>query len=314
MASVVAPSGASSLTRTLTPGWTIPVITAVNTVHRLWRWYRIGQAYKMDPSGIAAGFGLDAILSGDSRGEKLFRIAATCICIATRVLECIEHKNAIQKRWNELTKYPKPVIISWKVSSDGAVLSASAVYWLEYNAKCLIIKIQLVFLCIFQTIQHFFHIVMCLLDIVNFSKFSEQSQSMAVKLFFVDIKTTRFLIKKNGKQLLQKIEEITKTSPSSSKAIMVASIKILAFFDQNKTMSPEIAKNFMSEFKSYGTNWGSKMIHEVLTEVGLDFMMPEGGIPDPNPSSSQAYDYTEIAKKFPEKDDLQQGDNIATRV
>ena len=105
-----------------TPGTRLPpflwtAFTAINRIHGLWRWYRRVELYR-NPNNLAqllAGHLLNLAL-GDI---LLLRIAAQCLLISTRLLECAQQQTVLYRSSQRLITaiqghYPKPYRYSWK--------------------------------------------------------------------------------------------------------------------------------------------------------------------------------------------------------
>lgn len=144
--------------------------TALNQIHGAWRWYRRIELYR-NPDNLAQLLGghIVNLVIGDM---VLLRIAAQCLLISTRILECAQQQTALclaGKRWMTAVKghYPKPCRHSWNrehhslwtsPSSKGSWQRQSAVFW---------DRIQRIVVCTAAIFIHLFKLSMKIMDAID---------------------------------------------------------------------------------------------------------------------------------------------------
>lgn len=148
--------------------WT--AFTAINKVHGVWRWYRRAELYS-NPDNFAqllTGHALNLIL-----GETLIvKIAAQCLLISTRVLECVQQQATLinaGRSWLAAIKgdYSRTPHISWKSLAPKPLISPSADYWLRSTANSIIYRIDRIGRCTIALLWEAFTLSMKIMDAVD---------------------------------------------------------------------------------------------------------------------------------------------------
>lgn len=148
--------------------WT--AFTALNKIHGMWRWYRRVELYR-NPDNFAQLLGghLVHLVLGD---VVLLRIAAQCLLISTRILECIHQQKVLRRacrRWKIAVKghYPKPHHISWDKNHSGVWLSPSSVAAMHTQGWMLWDRAVRITRCTVSVFVQFFQLSMRLMDVVD---------------------------------------------------------------------------------------------------------------------------------------------------
>lgn len=115
--------------------WTL--FSILNNVHGVWRWYRQFELYR-NPNNflqLLSGHTLNFAV-GD---YAIVRLAAQCICVATRMMDCVKQQAIVYEAGNRCIDaiaghYPAPVKYSWP-KGDVKVLSPSSVQWMKVRTQ-----------------------------------------------------------------------------------------------------------------------------------------------------------------------------------
>lgn len=206
-------------TRDLTPSnFKLPptawsAFVALNRVHGLWRWYRRIELYR-NPNNLSqliAGHAVNFLI-GDS---LLVRVAAQCVLISTRILECVEQQASLcreGKRWVESVKghYPLPVIDEWEHKNTSCWCSPSSMAWWKSASSTLFNRIKRVFWCTLNLVWKTFKLSMKVMDAVDVFTLSPETRNEGVNEFFVNsMKCLDTLVEKKEKLLQSLIDNRT---------------------------------------------------------------------------------------------------------
>lgn len=211
--------------------------TTMNKIHGAWRWYRRAEVYR-NPANfyhLAAGH-LANFVIGDN---FLIRVAAQCVLIATRILECVEEQTALRKEgrtWLHAIQghYPSPVKISWSKKQRFGWISPSTSNKWTYRAKAWIDPIQRTSIATFHIFRRTFSLSMRIMDAMDAFCFSPEVKNEGINELFVNaMKWLETLVDKK-EQLLKGlvdnkliIERILKNSPVKYEALYEATAKTL---------------------------------------------------------------------------------------
>lgn len=200
--------------------WT--AFIALNKVHGLWRWYRRAEVYS-NPDNLAqllSGHVVNLVL-GD---VLLLRIAAQCLLVSTRVLECIQQQTLLYRsaqRWVQAIKghYPRPVKVSWN-RQQVAWGSPSFVVGCQENSLLLWHRIERIVNCTASVFFHSFQLSMRIMDVVDAFCLSPYTRNEGINEGFVNIMKWLDHLVENREELLERmvdnqilIERILKGSP-----------------------------------------------------------------------------------------------------
>jgi hypothetical protein len=230
-------------TRDLTPehmrmpaaAWT--VFTALNKVHGIWRWYRRVELYR-NPDNffqLIAGHAVNFAV-----GDKiLIRIAAQCVLIATRILECVEQQAALYRaggKWlNDLQGfYPQPIRSPWIKKQSSKWISPSTSSWWSCQTDTLFSRIERIVRSTFHLCKRIWKLSMQIMDVMDAFYLSPATSNQSINEFFVHaIKWTETLVEK--KEILLQgivsnreiIEKILRGSPFTYEQLEKAVTKAL---------------------------------------------------------------------------------------
>lgn len=215
-------------TRELTPAdlrlpsivWS--VFTAMNKLHGLWRWYRRYDLYT-NPNNFAqliAGHAVNFVI-GDS---VLLRIAAQCVLISTRILQCVEQQESLcregRKWWDAVQgKYPDPIRCQW-TKGETVWLSPSSAHWWKANLKDFFAKMNRIFWSTTRIVTKTIKLSMKVMDAIDSFSLSPETRDEGINEFFVNTMKWLDTLVEKKETLLQGmidnrivIERILKGSP-----------------------------------------------------------------------------------------------------
>jgi len=184
-------------TRLPSPLWA--AFSVLNRVHGVWRWFRRIKLYS-DPENLAqllAGHAVNLVF-GD---VLLLRIAAQCLLVSTRILECVQQQTALcrsGRRFISAIKghYPHPVQSDWNTDSVNTWKSpfSSLGYRIERIARCA-----------FNLLKHTLLLSMCIMDAIDAFCLSQHTQNDGINEGFVNATKWLNTIVDNKEELLQGI-------------------------------------------------------------------------------------------------------------
>lgn len=186
--------------------WT--AFTALNKIHGVWRWYRRVDVYR-NPDNLVqllAGHAVNYVF-GDS---VIVRIAAQCLLVATRLLECVQQQAELYQsccRWMEAVKgqYPKIVKVKWlRECSYG---SPSTIHWWRLTAHSLVERVKRIIFCTLSVFKHAFKLSMCIMDVMEAFYWSPSVKQDAVGESFVNITKWLTVAVEQKEELLQGIAD-----------------------------------------------------------------------------------------------------------
>lgn len=187
--------------------WT--AFTALNKVHGVWRWYRRIDLYtKPDTlSQLLAGHMINFAI-GD---RLLLRVAAQCLLISTRVLECAQQQKKLSEsiqRWVWAAKgyYPKPIRQKWNKQTHHLWQSPSSTDWFKKKWQGLLNRIERIMECTAMVFFHCFKLSMRLMDAIDVFSLSPHTSNEGVNELFVNAMKWMDNIVENNEELLKGLE------------------------------------------------------------------------------------------------------------
>lgn len=168
--------------------WT--AIASLNKIHGAWRWYRRFEVYR-NPDNLAqliAGHATQLVL-GDT---LIVRIAAQCLLVATRLLDCAQQQAALYRSGQRLIAtikghYQPSYRLSWEHSQGYCILSPSSVYWWKTMALTLWERTTRIVLCSLNLFKHVFKLSMRMMDVVDAFCWSPAVQEDSINEGFVNV-------------------------------------------------------------------------------------------------------------------------------
>lgn len=199
-------------TRDLTPGsMRLPPIawsafTALNRVHGVWRWYRRIELYRNPDnfSQLLAGHAVNLVV-GD---YLLVRIAAQCLLISTRILECVEQQISLYREgciWIHAVKghYPFPNKVKWDEGKEIAWLSPSTVIGLKAFSLRLYEQLKRIVYITCKIFKKTFQLSMKTMDAIDAFSLSPASRNEGINEIFVNTLKWLDSVVENKDQLIQ---------------------------------------------------------------------------------------------------------------
>lgn len=273
------------------PAPIIEAVTLFNKVHRIWRWFRLGEIYS-NPDNflkLAAGHGLNLALGN----TLILRISAVCVLIATRILECVEQHFKLQASWHNLVAacrgdYPTPIYVKWEVKSSQSFLSTSTVSWWKYHTHSIWDRTQRIALCSFHLCKNAFILSMRITDAIETFSLSPKTHNEGINLLFINgtkwvdklVDNKHMLIEglKSNKKLIDKILagiNSPLTADQLIKTTVLAFDKTEKFHDATESINKTVGSFITACVKKWG--------YEFMYELGLNSLVPPSLIPSPNP-------------------------------
>lgn len=182
----------------------------LNSIHGLWRWYRRYELYSK-PDTLAqllAGHVLHLTL-GDM---VVLKVAAQCLLIATRIMECAKQQsvlcNSARKWWKVVIQghYPQPIKQKWGTHVKHHWISPSSSGWLQTKCTAFWNRIIRVIECTYKIFFHCFKLSMQLMDVLDVLSLSPYTQNEGVTELFVNTVKCLNDIVENKEELLSGLE------------------------------------------------------------------------------------------------------------
>ena len=152
------------------PSFVWTAFTALNKVHGIWRWYRRAELYTNPNnfSQLIAGHALNIVL-GDT---LIVKVAAQCLLISTRVLECVQQQSALvnsSRCWWSAVKgdYSPKRQKSWKTLEPHPFLSPSTQLWFRSIGQSITDRIERIARCTLSLFVEAFTLSMKIMDAVD---------------------------------------------------------------------------------------------------------------------------------------------------
>lgn len=246
--------------------------TTLNKVHSIWRWFRRAEVYT-NPNNLAhllTGHVLNFIV-GDI---VILRIAAQCLLISTRILECVQeqaifYQEAIALKTALLGRYPLPVRSDWKCHS---IISSYKIH-----SHDLWNHVQRTAASVLSLFEHAFKLSMRILDTIDAFSLSPYTRNEAFNESFVNAIKWIDTIVENKEELLSGltdnrivIERILQGSPFTYEQLRDAVTKTV-----EKTEAFHIKTKKITTFSNgIIIATGKRMIDEVMISLGLARLRP----------------------------------------
>lgn len=258
--------------------WT--TFTIINKVHSIWRWYRRIDLYR-NPENLAhllAGHFVNLTI-----GDKLLiRIAAQCLLIATRILECSQQQIAVYrsgKRWIEALKghYPKTYRNSWNQKHQNLLTSPSSSFQLSTSSQILWDRIKRIVRCTLVIFIHLFKLSMCLMDTIDAFSLNPQTYSEGINESLINMIKWLNCLVENKHELLngissnqEIIEKILKESSITYMQLHSSVIKTL-----EKTEATYLKAKKVSQFSNgILIDLGKRILNGSMIVIGLSQYRP----------------------------------------
>lgn len=246
--------------------------TTLNKVHGLWRLFRRAEVYT-NPDNLAhllAGHTLN-VLVGDI---VVLRIAAQCLLISTRLLECVQQQSILCNKgtaWKEavMGRYPKPIYSDWKKST----FMGSC----DNHLQALGNRVQRIASHTLSLFVQTFRFSMCIIDTIDAFCLSPYTRSEALNESFVNAMKWMDAIVENKDDLLSGIIE--------NQSIIERILQDSSFnYEQlrdgvKKTLErAEIIHAKARSISTYGNGMiitiGKRAIDEVMVTLGIAHLRP----------------------------------------
>lgn len=186
-------------TRRATPGslqlprFASIVFTGLHKVHRLWRWYRKADVYSNPDNfaGLLAGHAVN-FLVGDA---LVLRVAAQCVFIATRILECVQQQALVCRAFRKCIDafcgtYVVTPKIQWvkksATSLGSSCFSAYSINWQRQFFRTLGYRIKWIACSILQLFTEIFKLSMRIMDAIESFSLSPRTRNESINEFFVN--------------------------------------------------------------------------------------------------------------------------------
>jgi len=284
--------------------------SALHKVHRLWRTYRRTKVYSNPDNflrlmaGHAANFAV-----GDS---LLFRVAAQCVLISTRILECAEQQRALQKSWDQLVHsfrgtYVIPAQADWGRGAKSDYLSPSTISWWNVSGTQLAKRAYRVAVGIIDVGSQAFQLSMKIMDAVEVFTFNPETGDEAMNELFVNgskwmdqlVDNKELLISslEGNRGLISKILEGTGANGSVDDLIGKVRAAI-GRAEEVRDQENEIAE----EFGMVAAAFGKKALYGVAKGLGLAQFVPVEMLPPPRLPVREPQQQAE--EQYPEEDQV----------
>lgn len=282
-----------SSTYDLTPGplrlppvvWT--TFAALNKVHGLWRWYRRIELYRQPDNlmQLLGGHIIDKVVGK----AYVLRVAAQCLLVATRILECVQQQAEVCRCgkvwWNAIKgHYPKNTEIKWEDSGTYAYLSPSTVHWFKMKGHMLWARIERVALLTLNLFKEAFKLSMTIMDVIDVFCWSPETSNEGVRESFVNITKWMDTAVNNKDELLagiqnnrDLIERLLKKSPFTYEQLYQG---VSSTLDGTEILAKGIKK--VSKMGGGALiESGKKAISGVMVVAGLSKLRPLALAPNP---------------------------------
>jgi hypothetical protein len=249
--------------------------TALNKVHGLWRWYRRVDLYTQPNtlSQLLAGHVVNFAI-----GDKLLlRVAAQCLLISTRVLDCSRQQvklcdAAQQWIWAVKGHYPKPNRQKWHKQPNHAWSSPSSTHWIKIQWKAFVNRIQRVIECTAMVFFQCFKLSMRIMDAIDVFSLSPYTSNEGVNELFVNAMKWMDNIVENNEELLNGLEA---NKPMIEKILYNSPITYIQLHTtvSNALEKTESVYNKAKAISHFGDGilmeLGSRMIHGCRIILGI---------------------------------------------
>lgn len=211
-----------------TPGNRLPpflwtAFTTINKIHGIWRWYRRVELYR-NPDNLAqllAGH-LVNLAIGDM---LLLRVAAQCLLISTRILECAQQQTILHRAgqdWFAAVQghYPKPYKSLWHKNHQTTWISPSSAATLKAMSASFWNRLKRIAACTAVVFMHLFKLSMNIMDAMDAFCLSPHTRNEGINEGFVNAMKWLDNLVENKEELLNGlsanktlVEKILQNSP-----------------------------------------------------------------------------------------------------
>lgn len=188
--------------------WT--AFTALNKIHGVWRWYRKAELYtKPDTfAQLIAGHLVNFVI-GD---VLIIRIAAQCVLISTRILECAQQQtlayNSTRQWWVLAVQgqFPRPTRVKWNKQKYLGWFSPSTSSW--FNEKICFVRnrVKRIVKYTATVFLNYFKFSMRLMDAMDTFCVSPAVHNESINEFFVNAVKCMNSLVENKEELLDGLE------------------------------------------------------------------------------------------------------------
>lgn len=200
----------------------------LNQVHGLWRWYRRMDLYRQPESlaQLLIGKGVSYLIGN----IELVRVAAQCVLVATRLLECAQQQAVLWQAgcdWLETCRgnYQFPSDVTWSKNHDH-FFSPSTVHWWKTQGSYLCERIHLIAVQTWRLLGHAFLLSMRMMDVLDALYCNPNVRQEAMDESMINIIKCMNSLVENKVKLLstleqnrQLIERLLKGSPLNYKKL-----------------------------------------------------------------------------------------------
>ena len=294
-----------STTKLYLPRPLVTIWTAFNKIHRLWRWYRKGKVYS-NPDNflkLAGGHTLNALTD-----STLLRVAAVCVLIATRILECVEQQAKLQKAWRKWLsslkgEFATPVKCTWEVTKGRGFFSISTIIWFKYKGKNLLLRIQWTAISTFHLGKQSFILSMRVMDAIESFSLSPNTRNEGVNELFIN--STKWIDKLvenkallidglvSNKRLIENVMSGIHSPITADHLIAIATTALNKTEQIHKT-AEEVSRATGEFFTECGKKWS----YEFLYNLGMQHLLPRSWIPSSIPPWEKQ-EFRKIKTRFP---------------
>lgn len=254
---------------------------ALNKVHGLWRWYRSFEMYQQPDNlfQLLAGHIANKVL-GESH---ILRLAAQCLLVATRLLECVQQQYELCQAGRCLLlaikgHYPAPLRVEWEKNCDRSTwLSPTTVHWWKYKASEISQRIQRIALCTLELVKEAFVLSMKIMDVIDAFSWSPAARKAGVIESFVNITKWLDAIVDNKAELLAGmtenrglIEHLLRKSPFTYESLHEGVAQALA----KTEMVSQGVKKISAKQREALIHFGKKAVSGTLVVAGFSDYRP----------------------------------------
>lgn len=279
---------------------------ALTTLRRAWHFWRIGKIYTNPKNflSLSAGHGL-RVAFGDS---LVLRVSAVCVLIATRMLECVEQQNKLQKTWRQLVfairgNFATPVKCPWKTTTCHGFFSVSSIIGLQYGWKSCLCRIQRIAACILQVGKQVFLLSMRMMDAIDTFSLSPSTQNEGINTLFVNstkwidklVENKELLVSglKANKKIIAKVLRVTHV-PLTTETLIKTASNALDKVEKVHRMANKASHTFGGFVLACAKKWGK----EFLYELGFHHVVPHSCVPSVRPPWERQRTVPRLPKKW----------------
>jgi hypothetical protein len=183
--------------------------TYLNKIHGLWRWYRHAELYTHQDNLVKLLAG--QVLNAVATDSLLIRVAAQCLLVATRLMQCIEQQQALIRSKDALIdnlqgRYPAPVNVEWTAAKKWSVLTSPSQFHAKVRLQNICNSTKRAFLATAILFKELFLLSMAIMDVIDAFCWSQEVKRVALTESFINIGLWLDKTVKNRDELLKGIE------------------------------------------------------------------------------------------------------------